>query len=307
MTDDLTKPFLKWVGGKTQIIDVLFDNFPKQINNYYEIFLGGGSVLFALLSYIKNNHIKVNGNIYAYDLNEPLIFCYKNIQTQHDKLYEEIKILIDNYNSCDNDENVNRNAEDINDAKKSQENYYYYCRKQYNNLTREEKQSVSGSALFIFLNKTCFRGVFRIGPHGFNVPFGNYKTPEIINKNHLDEIHNLIQPVKFECQDFTTSITNIKDNFNKHDFIYLDPPYAPETETSFVKYTEKGFDLNCHKNLFNLLQKEIPRFTLSNADVSLVRDSFKHNKFTIRTISCKRSINSKNPDAKTNEVIIKNF
>jgi len=302
------KPFLKWVGGKTQIIDkLIIEYIPKEIKNYYETFLGGGSVLFSLLSYIKNNNIKVNGKIYAFDLNEPLIFCYKNIQSQHDKLYEEIKLLIDDYNSCENDENINRDAENITDAKKSQENYYYYCRKKYNNLTREEKTSVIGSALFIFLNKTCFRGVFRIGPNGFNVPFGNYKTPEIMNRTHLNEIHDLIQPVIFECQDFVTSLSNIKDNFNKHDFVYLDPPYAPETETSFVKYTEKGFDLACHKNLFNLLQKEIPRFILSNADVSLVRDSFKHKKFTIKTISCKRSINSKNPDAKTNEVIIKNF
>ena len=87
------KPFLKWVGGKTQIISHIMDCFPKEINHYYEIFLGGGSVLFALLSYKKEKLIKIHGNIYVYDLNEPLIYLYKNIQTNHKELYSKIKIL----------------------------------------------------------------------------------------------------------------------------------------------------------------------------------------------------------------------
>ena len=85
------KPILKWVGGKTQILDKLIVEFPTEINNYREIFLGGGSVLLTLLSYVKTGVIKIHGNIYAYDLNEPLIYIYKNIQTKHTELYNEIQ------------------------------------------------------------------------------------------------------------------------------------------------------------------------------------------------------------------------
>jgi hypothetical protein len=99
----IIKPILKWVGGKTQILDKLIVEFPNAMNNYHEIFLGGGSVLLTLLSYVKNNIIKVCGNIYAYDINEPLINTYKNIQSNHNELYEEIQKIIVEFNSCSND------------------------------------------------------------------------------------------------------------------------------------------------------------------------------------------------------------
>ena len=98
--ENITKPFLKWVGGKTQILDKLITEFPKEINNYHEIFLGGGSVLLTLLYYVKNDDIKINGNIYAYDLNEPLIYLYKNIQKDYNELYNEIQKIIIQFNSC---------------------------------------------------------------------------------------------------------------------------------------------------------------------------------------------------------------
>ena len=96
----IQKPILKWVGGKTQIINNLINQFPIEINNYYEIFLGGGSVLLALLTYIKNGIINIQGNIYAYDLNEPLIYTYKNIQSNHNELYIELQKIIIDFNSC---------------------------------------------------------------------------------------------------------------------------------------------------------------------------------------------------------------
>lgn len=160
--------------------------------------------------------------------------------------------------------------------------------------------------MFIFLNKTCFRGVFRVGPKGFNVPYGHYNKPEIINKEHLEEIHNLIQNVVFECRDFNTSLTIVESN----DFVYLDPPYAPETDTSFVGYTKNGFNIENHKNLFKLihiLTDTNKKMMLSNAEVSLVREHFKNEKYSTLSILCKRSINSKKPNAKTKEVIIKNY
>ena len=301
----IPKPILKWVGGKTQIIDKLITDFPVEINNYREAFLGGGSVLLTLLSYVKSGIIKIQGNIYAYDLNEPLIYIYKNIQTHHNELYDILQTIITDFNECGNGE-INRTPANIAEAKIAKENYYYWVRSEYNKLCLTDKKSILGSAMFIFLNKTCFRGVFRVGPKGFNVPYGHYNNPEIINKKHLEEIHNLIQNVVFECCDFNTSLTIVEPN----DFVYLDPPYAPETDTSFVGYTENGFNIETHNNLFKLihiLTDTNKKIMLSNADVSLVRENFTNEKYSTLSILCKRSINSKNPDAKAKEVIIKNY
>jgi len=299
------KPILKWVGGKTQIIDKLVADFPVEINNYREAFLGGGSVLFTLLSYVKSGIIRIHGNIYAYDLNEPLIYIYKNIQTHHTELYDTLQSIIMDFNECGNG-TINRTPTNLEEAKVAKENYYYWIRSKYNKLCLNDKKGTLGSAMFIFLNKTCFRGVFRVGPKGFNVPYGHYNNPEIINKENLEEIHNLIQNVVFECRDFNTSLTNTEPN----DFVYLDPPYAPETDTSFVGYTENGFNIENHNNLFKLihtLTDTNKKIMLSNADVSLVRENFTNEKYNTLSILCKRSINSKKPDAKAKEVIIKNY
>ena len=112
-------------------------------------------VLFTFLSYVKEGIIRVHGNIYAYDLNEPLIYTYKNIQSNHNELYREIQKLIDELNSCGTGE-INRKPTTIEEAKIAKENYYYWIRTNYNKLTAEEKTTVLGSAMFIFLNKTCF-------------------------------------------------------------------------------------------------------------------------------------------------------
>lgn len=238
-------------------------------------------------------------------MNEPLIHIYKNIQTNHNALYDEIQRLIAEFRSCGNGE-INRKPVNLDEAKIARENYYYWIRNQYNRLSSADKNAIIGSAMFIFLNKTCFRGLFRIGPNGFNVPYGNYSNPEIMNKEHLDEIHELIQHVIFECCDFNTSMSRIEQD----DYVYLDPPYAPETEKSFVGYTENGFSLDTHKNLFeriHTLTETNIKIMLSNADVPLVRNYFTNEKYNIVSVLCKRSINSKNPDAKTKELIIKNY
>jgi DNA adenine methylase len=303
---ETVKPVLKWVGGKTQILDKLITEFPKEINNYREIFLGGGSVLLSLLSHVKDGSIKINGKLYAYDINEPLIYVYKNIQSNHNTLYNEIQNLILEFNEINNEEEINRKPKNIEEAKLSKENYYYWIRSEYNKLSSDDKKSINGSTKFIFLNKTCFRGVFRVGPNGFNVPYGHYNKPEIINKEHLDKIHNLIQNVIFECCDFNISLNNVEDN----DFVYLDPPYAPETNTSFVGYTENGFNLENHNSLFKLVHKLTEtnkKMMLSNSDVSLVRENFSNDKYNLTSILCKRAINSKNPESKAKEVIIKNY
>jgi DNA adenine methylase len=301
------KPILKWVGGKTQILDILFNEFPEEINNYHELFIGGGSVLFCLLEKIKQNIIKINGKINAYDSNEPLIYVYKNIKFDPIKLYDEIQKLINDYNNIIEDKIINRAPKNIEEAKDSKESYYYWIRKNYNIFNKDEKNSIIGSAYFIFLNKTGFRGIFRLNSKGeFNVPYGNYKNPEIINLEHITYISHLIQNVHFECLDYKESLNKTIEN----DFIYMDPPYAPENSKSFVSYTQGGFHLDEHIHLFqncNKLNKENKKFIMNNSNVKLITDNFNDKDYNIKYIECKRTINSKNPSSKTKEVIIKNF
>ena len=228
---NVTKPIIKWVGGKTQIIDKIIDEYPTTMKNYHEIFLGGGSVLLALLSYKKAGHITITKTINAYDINETLISLYKNIQSKHNELYTTLKQIIDEFNSCNDDEDsvLNRKPKNLEEALNKPENYYYWSRIKYNKLSGIEKNGILGTALFIFLNKTCFRGLYRMGPNGFNVPYGNYSQPEIINKEHLQEVHDLIQGVIFTHCDFSVPLQKcISDSGCVGDFIYLDPPYAPE-------------------------------------------------------------------------------
>jgi DNA adenine methylase len=160
--------------------------------------------------------------------------------------------------------------------------------------------------MFIFLNKTCFRGIFRVGPNGFNVPYGHYKNPTIINKLHLQKLHILFKNVIFKCLDFTDSLKMVKYD----DFLYLDPPYVQETNTSFVKYTNTGFSLCNHLSLFKILHginSNNIKYIMNNANVPLVRDEFKNSKYIVKTITSNRLINSKNPNQRVKELIIKNF
>lgn len=280
----ITKPFLKWVGGKTQIIDTIINNYPTRMKNYHDVFLGGGSTLLALLSYVKAGKITVTKKIYAYDLNSDLINVYKNVQSKHDELYNKIKEIINDYNGC-NGKTVNRKPKDIDEAKTSQESYYYWIRSNFNKLSPQEKSDIAGSAMFIFMNKTCFRGVYRTGKNGFNVPFGHYKTPKIIDEKELTNIHELIQNVKFKCRDF-------------------------EKATSFVGYNAVGFDSDKHKKLFQMcndLMKNKIKFMMSNSNVGLVTDAFPTKIYSVDVIECRRAIHSKNPAEKTNEVIIKSY
>jgi DNA adenine methylase len=234
---------------------------------------------------------------------------YKNIQSHHEGLYDEIQEIIKEFTSSgeDSENESSKTFEPKNyvEAKLSRHNYYYWVREKYNQLSSLEKRTLLGSAMFIFLNKTCFRGVFREGPNGFNVPYGHYSNPEIVNKEHLDKIHFLIAGVVFQAMDFEASLNEVSSN--EDDFVYLDPPYAPETTKSFVSYTKVGFDLLQHKKLFDMCQAVKKRFMMSNADVTLVRDYFAPDTYSVHSITCKRAINSKNPDSKTKEVIIKNY
>ena len=292
----IQKPFLKWVGGKTQIIHDIIQKIPTEFNNYHELFLGGGSVLFAVLSLQRQGKITIKNKLYAYDINESLINVYKHVQSNKDELFEFITFYINEYDSITGDI-INRKPASIEDAKTSKESYYYWIRNKFNNI---DKQSIESSALFMFINKTCFRGMYREGPNGFNVPYGHYKkTPTIITEHDLTFIRDLIKDVEFIQSDFSSSFQNL----NTGDFVYLDPPYAPENDKSFVGYVADGFNLDMHTKLFDEITKMNDiHFVMSNAKVDLVTDYFKD--YNCVDITARRAINSKNPGSTTTEVII---
>ncbi len=301
---DIPRPLLKWVGGKGQIIDKLIKKIPKKMNNYHEIFLGGGSFLIMILWAKEKEFITIEGNINVYDLNEALIETYKNIKNNKTEVFTKVKELETEFTACKIDGDVKRKPENKEDGLTSKESYYYYIRKLYNELT--DKSTIESTSYFIFLNKTGFRGMYREGPNGYNIPYGNYKNPKILDKDELDYISDLIKDVNFYYSDFSKSFECIEGENN---FIYLDPPYAPENDKSFVGYTKDGFGIEQHELLFNLTKKisEKNMIMMSNANVKLIRDNLSPEKYGYEVVSCKRAINSKNPGAKTDEVIITNY
>ena len=301
MSNKIQKPFIKWVGGKTQLLDNIIKKIPKEMNNYFETFLGGGAVLFAVLSLKKQGNIKVNGQIYATDVNSSLINVYRKIQSSHEELFKVIQGFIKEYDSIKVFKGSKKPVDKV-EAMTSKESYYYWLRDKYNT---EDKCSILSAALFIIINKLCFRGMYREGPNGFNVPFGHYKkTPTVITKDEIDNISNLIQEVTFiDC-----SFEDVFELINtESDFVYLDPPYAPENETSFVGYVADGFSKEMHENLFRKtkeLDEKGVRFMMSNANVDMVTNAFQE--FQIEKIVARRAINSKDPSATTKELIVYN-
>jgi DNA adenine methylase len=274
------------------------------MKSYHEPFLGGGSILLGVLTLQKQGKITIAEKVYASDLNQNLIGLYKNIQSNVEELIKETNTLTGEYKSCKGSI-VNRNPTNQTEALTSSESYYYWIRNRFNILSPEERCSVKGSAMLLFLNKTGFRGMYREGPNGLNIPYGNYKNPTILEENHIREVSKLVQGVLFQSQSFTDSLRNLKTG----DFVYLDPPYAPETAKSFVGYTADGFDLNAHNLLFKTCQElhgKGVKFVMSNADVALVKQAFPAPVYTTEIIVCRRAINSKKPESKTNEVLIRN-
>lgn len=293
-----TKPVLKWVGGKTQIIEKVMEKFPATMNSYHEPFVGGGSVLFALLDARANGDITVSGSINAYDANPRLIDVYVQIQTNKDALFAAIGRYMVVYADITGTE-INRAPKNMEDATSSQESYYYWMRTKFN---EPATPTTERAALFMVLNKTGFRGMYREGPNGLNIPFGHYKrTPQVITKDALDTVSALIADVNFKTCDFGDAFSAMRSG----DFVYADPPYAPETAKSFVGYTADGFGMETHDRLFGCLlglaEKNIS-FAMSNARVDMVVDKFVG--CGIDTVVARRAINSKNPGATTEEVLV---
>lgn len=287
------KPFIKWVGGKTQLLEKINEELPNEINNYHDIFLGGGSTIINILE----NNIIINGQIFAYDYNKNLIRLYNDIKYNIDKVIENIDKYMSIYNDIKTF-NGNKKPNNQNEYKSSKESYYYFMREKFNTLN----ESIEKSALFIILNKLGFRGVYRESSSGrFNVPFGNYKNVNVYEKDNLLELSQHFQKVIFKHSDFRDSLNNIENN----DFVYADPPYAPENNKSFVAYNKNGFTIDDNLILFEKLKNLNTKFLMSNSNVDLVRNNFIN--YKIIEVDAKRTINSKNPESKTIELLIKNY
>jgi len=278
--------------------------YPTHMNNYIEPFLGGGSVLLGVLSLRQQGKIQIDGNLYASDSNPNTIGLYQNIQSHCEELITALQEIVAIYTTIQGDI-VNRKATTLDEALTSRESYYYWTRSTFNALLKEEKVSPRGSAMLLFLNKTCFRGVYREGPHGLNVPFEKQNQNQtVFDAAHLRQISEWIQGVRFHCQGFEESMANAAVG----DVVYLDPPYAPETATSFVGYNADGFSGQKHALLFDMTHKLAEKgvkVIMSNADVPLVRKAFGAPYLT-QVISVRRAIHSKKPESKTNEVLITN-
>ena len=309
------KPFLKWVGGKTKLLSKILPKIPERINNYHEIFLGGGSVLLALLSYQKQNLIDIRGNIYAYDYNKSLINLYLSIKTDVEQLIEILNdIKTEFYNISTNTNNVRWNSNMLipENYNSTREHYYYWIRDKFNRKKINDEYDTEMAAYLLFLNKTGFKGMYREGKSGrFNIPYGlkdkkdDAIFPIIFDDEHLKETSILIKNVIFEHSSYCDTIIRA----TRGDFVYLDPPYVPITATSFTTYTVDGFTDKNHDELFSLIEKLYSKnikFLMSNHKADKVLNSFNTKKYNIEFITVRRAIHSKNPGKTANEVLIYN-
>jgi DNA adenine methylase len=255
------EPFLKWAGGKGQLLKQYEPLFPHRFNNYLEPFIGGGAVFFHLYNTGKLNSGK---KVILIDSNEELIHCYSAIKEEVEKL---IKIL-------SSPKFINKNET------------YYKIR------VEEPKDRYARAARTIYLNKTCFNGLYRVNSKGkFNVPFGSYKNPLICNAENLRAVSFAIRDAEILCDDFAKCLEFVKRN----DFIYFDPPYQPLSKTSsFTSYTKNSFNETEQQrlcNVFKELDKQGCKVMLSNSDTPFIRKLYKN--FRIEVVYAKRAINCK--------------
>ena len=273
------KPFVKWAGGKRQLMSELEKNFPTKFGTYLEPLLGGGAVMFDLLT--KEHNLKCNVS----DLNSDLVLSYVTIRDRLEKLIESLENHSKNYH-------------------KDSTGYYYEVRNQ------EPKNQIEKVSRLLFLNKTCFNGLYRVNSKGkFNVPLGRYTNPNIVNKENLQAVSKTLQSgkIKISCRDFSSIIKDAK----KGDFVYFDPPYQPVSDTAnFTSYTHRDFtedDLERLADLANQLNSKGCSVMLSNSNSKTVKKLFSSG-WKIKEIKANRAINS-NSQKRTGhkEIIIKNY
>ncbi len=297
MENKTAKPFLKWAGGKTQLITEIEKSLPFEITNkkftYVEPFVGSGAVLFWMLdNFPKLEKAVIN------DINADLINTYRIIASKPKEIISILQILQNEYHNLD--------------GKDEEKKKYYYKKRELYNTRKEEKSGQA--ALFIFLNRTCFNGLYRVNKsNGYNVPMGSYKKPTICDDQNILAVSNALQKVEILCGDYEKTLNEVK----KKSFFYFDPPYKPLSNTSsFNSYAKEEFNDEEQirlRNFCSKLEKLGHKWMLSNSDVKgkVTNGNFFdeiYSEFSISRVKARRSINA-NPEKRgeLNELLITNY
>ena len=270
------QPVLKWVGGKRQIIQQIMEHIPDNFGRYFEPFLGGGSVFLS----IEPQSAVIN------DYNAELMNLYRIIKFDPDGL---IKIL---------------------GSLKNNETEFYRIRNLDRNINfLSSNTDTFRAARTVFLNKTCFNGLYRVNANGeFNVPFGNYKNPKIIDSENIYRMSEFLN--KYNIKILNTDYSDSLKYIRKNDFVYFDPPYDPISDTSsFTSYTEKGFTKEDQINLkktCDVLNSKGVKFLLSNSATDFILDLYKD--YNVTLLDVRRNIAASNEKRKiVKEVLIRNY
>ncbi|APB33923.1 putative adenine specific methyl transferase [Gloeomargarita lithophora Alchichica-D10] len=275
-----SQPFLKWAGGKSQLLTQLSPLFPPKFNRYYEPFLGGAAVYWYLFNLREKGSILFDG-ARLLDINKELVNCYIQVRDNLDNLIDELTAL---------------------KAKHNQENYYKIREMDISNLS-----PVQRAARFIYLNKTCYNGLYRVNRSGkFNVPMGSYRDPKIFSPEQLITSSYALKNVDIECSNFPS----VLDWAEPGDFIYFDPPYAPLSKTaSFTSYTEYPFGQEQQRELaevFHILDKRRCKLMLSNSWAESVINLYQD--FHCIELKASRAINSNSERrGKISELLVINY
>ncbi len=277
MSNSSIAPFVKWAGGKRQLIPQIRERMPEQFNNYYEPFVGGGAVIFELLP----------ENAVINDINRALINAYQMICDHPKEFLQEVNRL---------------DAEMWEDGKE----YYYSLREHYNDKLMRDEFDVELAALFVFINKHCFNGLYRVNGKGlFNVPYNNSRRSSV-DEQSIMEISEYLRNVTIISGDFEEAC----EGASAGDFVFIDSPYAPLNPTSFESYTKEGFDIESHRRLANLFDELTARgcyCMLTNHNTELINELYGNKGYTIDVVSVKRMINSDASNRVGEEVIICNY
>lgn len=270
-------PFLKWAGGKRQLLDRISERMPQNYNNYYEPFIGGGAVLFGLQP----------GRALINDINESLINTYKVIANSPKQFIECVKEI---------DSKIGEDGK----------TYYYSLREHYNDKLMKDEFDIELAALFVFINKHCFNGLYRVNGKGlFNVPYNNSKR-ESIDEESIVAVSDYLKNVTILSGDFEVACQGAGNG----DFVFLDSPYAPLNPTSFESYTKEGFDIESHKRLakvFDELTDKGCYCMLTNHNTDFINSLYGNKGYKIDVVSVKRMINSDASKRIGEEVIICNY
>lgn len=277
MKNATVSPFLKWAGGKRQLLAQIRERMPREYNRYYEPFIGGGAVVFDLLP----------ENALINDINEALINAYVQIR-------ENVDSFLDNINRIDSAIGEDGKA------------YYYSMRNLYNMKLEKMEYDIELAALFVFLNKHCFNGLYRVNNKGlFNVPYNNSKRVSC-DEESIRMTSDYLKRVTITTGDFEDACRNA----GRGDFVFLDSPYAPLNPTSFESYTKEGFTLESHERLARLYDELTERgcyCMLTNHNTELIEQLYGNKGYTISVVNVKRMINSDANNRKGQEVIICNY